>query len=84
MIRAKFLCRKKSQMQISAYSEEQQRYITGMGYEVELDVVYAGSEENDRYFCQTPFGKLTLGLLNEAAADQIVPGKFYYMDITEA
>ena len=50
------------------------------GYEVNLSAVYAGTEENDKYFNATPYGQITMGILNESAAAQFVPNQYYYVD----
>lgn len=46
--------------------------------------VTSGSPENESFFKYTPSGKLELATINPEAAKQFVPGKSYYLDITEA
>lgn len=53
-------------------------------YKIEGHAVYTGSEENNKFFNATPYGKLELGVLNKAAADQIEPGNDYYITIEKA
>lgn len=43
-----------------------------------------GSEENKAFFAATPSGELKLGVVNDAAVAGLVPGKSYYIDISEA
>lgn len=45
--------------------------------------VTSGSPENESFFKWTPGGKLELSTVNPEAAKQFVPGKQYYIDITE-
>lgn len=54
--------------------------------EVELVAVYPDKEtpENKSYWENTPSGKLTMNITNPAAFSQFVPGKNYYLDISEA
>jgi hypothetical protein len=54
------------------------------GYAVIFYAVYAGSEENDKYFQATPSGSIVLQVLNEQAASFIEIGKNYYIDFTTA
>lgn len=51
---------------------------------IELTPVTSGSKENADFFKYTPFGELKLGTVNPEAAKQFIPGKEYYLDITEA
>ncbi len=44
--------------------------------------VIGGSEENKSFWKYTPSGRLELNILNENVA--FVPGKEYYVDISEA
>jgi hypothetical protein len=52
--------------------------------EVKLSPVTAGSEENKTFWRWTPSGSITLGVLNQAAADQFVLGREYYIDFVTA
>ena len=54
------------------------------GYTLLFYAVYAGSEENDKYFKATPSALFTLQPLNEAAAANFEFGKQYYVDFTAA
>lgn len=53
------------------------------GSTIELYPVFTGSAENEEFFKYTPFGSLKMGIVNPEAAKQFVPGKEYYIDITE-
>lgn len=67
--RAKFIC---NSVTIRAHG----------GREVALGVVYAGSDENNRFAKATPSGTLTMQVDNPGAACQFEPGKSYYVDFT--
>ena len=54
------------------------------GFRISMRPVTCGSPENADFFKRTPFGQLEMGTINEKAAKQFVPGKEYYIDITEA
>lgn len=54
------------------------------GENVELEAVTSGSEENDSFFKWTPYGKLSMGTVNENAIKQFEVGKEYYIDISLA
>lgn len=69
-IRAKFKCSSKTE-----YPH---------GYKVELDPVTQGSEENEKFFKYTPYGKLEIGTINPEVASQIEVGKEYFIDISLA
>jgi hypothetical protein len=49
-----------------------------------LEAVMSGSKENEDFFKYTPFGRLQLGIVNEAALSQIEQDKEYYIDISPA
>ncbi len=49
-----------------------------------LIAVSDGSEENKKFFRWTPNGKITIGILNPEAWQQLELGKCYYVDFTEA
>lgn len=68
MARCKFKCISKNQ--------------TESGFEVTMEPVTHGSAENEKYFKWTPYGKLNFGTLNAEAAERLIPGKEYYLDIT--
>ena len=71
MVRAKVMIKEKKET-------------AGGAFEITADVVVGGSEENDKYFVFTPYGELKLGTLNAGAADQLVVGQEYYLDLTPA
>jgi hypothetical protein len=50
--------------------------------QVAMEVVYGGSEENQKFFKYTPGGQLLFSTINPEAAKQIEQGKEYYIDIT--
>jgi hypothetical protein len=50
-------------------------------YNYEFHAVYAGSEENAKFFAYTPSGSLTIGSFRD---DLFEPGKEYYIDIQPA
>lgn len=54
------------------------------GEHVELEAVTSGSEENGAFFKWTPYGKLSMGTVNENAVKQFEVGKEYYLDFTPA
>ena len=51
---------------------------------VSLSPVISGSEENERFYKQTPSGGLKLSTINAAAIKQFELGKEFYVDITPA
>jgi hypothetical protein len=54
------------------------------GFNVELHPVTGGSEENEKFYKDTPYGKLELGLLGEEQAKAFDVGGEYYLDISAA
>ncbi len=70
MVRAKFYVEEKTQV--------------STGYRVKMLAVYAGTEENDKYFEATPYGSLEIGIFNEEAAKHFEVGKYYYLDFVHA
>lgn len=56
------------------------------GADVSLAVVYDTNlqTENGRFTKATPSGKITMRVDNPDAAIQFVPGKYYYVDFSEA
>lgn len=40
------------------------------------------SSENGKFYSATPWGEITLGTVNQAAASQLVPGAEVYVDFT--
>lgn len=51
---------------------------------IRLDAVMSGSPENEQFFRFTPSGQLTLAVVNPAAAEQLLVGQEYYLDLTPA
>lgn len=68
--RAKFVCVQKQQ--------------ASEGYEIHLEAVTGGSEENESFFDYTPAGQINIGIVNEAASKVFEVGKEYYVDFTPA
>lgn len=54
------------------------------GTRVTLLPVVDGSEENKEFFRWTPGGSISLDTVNDAAAEQFVPGAEVYVDFTPA
>jgi len=52
--------------------------------EVTLHPVTCGSEENDKFFEFTPYGAITMGVINPEAIKQFEIGKEFYVDFTPA
>ena len=50
-------------------------------YSAKFSAVASGSPENNSFFAATPAGSLSVSTVRE---DIFVPGKSYYLDITEA
>ncbi|PZV19180.1 MAG: hypothetical protein DCF22_00500 [Leptolyngbya sp.] len=72
-IRAKFQCESKEHDTIDPSHGN-----------VTLRAVYAGSEENEKFFNLTPAASISLATLNPEAFAQFEPGKQYYVDFTQA
>lgn len=51
---------------------------------VKLVPVMGGSEENKRFYEASPSGQIELGTINQAALEQFVIGKEFYVDFTLA
>jgi hypothetical protein len=71
MVRCKFWCNENAKME-------------GEGFRITFHAVTNGNEENRRFFKYTPTGLLQFQTINEEAAKQIIEGKSYYVDISEA
>lgn len=57
--------------------------ITGFGATIRANVVYGGSEENDRYFEATPGGSMELEVVKkDIALESFQPGTEFYADLT--
>ena len=54
------------------------------GHGVKLEPVTSGSEENKEFYKYTPYGVIELNTINDAASDQFILGKEYYIDFTLA
>ncbi len=53
-------------------------------FDVELNAVTSGSDENKQFFKYTPSGNLRLFTVNEVAGSQFVVGGEYYIDLFRA
>lgn len=56
------------------------------GYRVDLSPVYDSNpdSENGKFYQATPWGQITLGTMNPAAAEQFLPGTEFFVDFTKA
>jgi len=54
------------------------------GYEIKLNAVISGSEENKNFYRHTPNGRLELSIVNNDTANCFEVGKEYYVDFTKA
>jgi hypothetical protein len=70
MVRAKFKCVEKTQME--------------SGEKIKLHPVTGGSPENENFFKWTPFGQIEIGILNENASKEFEVGQEYLVDFTKA
>lgn len=70
MVRCKFVCVSKTE--------------TKDGFTVSFQPVTCGSEENEKFFKYTPFGKMEFGTINPESAKKLIPGKEYFIDISES
>jgi hypothetical protein len=70
MVRAKFKCTVKVE--------------TGDTAHIVFEPVVSGSKENEDFYKYTPAGRIDLGVVNEAAANQFEQGKEYYIDFSVA
>jgi hypothetical protein len=70
MVRCKFKCTQKTE--------------TTGGFQVTLEPVTCGSQENEQFFKWTPWGKMEFGTINEEAAKQFEVGKEYFIDLSPA
>lgn len=52
--------------------------------DIQLYPVVGGSEENKKFYTNTPGGSILLNVVNPEAAKQFEIGKEYYVDFTEA
>ena len=76
MVIAKFTCIQKAEKTFGPEDEK--------GYDIHLYAVSGGSEEGQKFFKYTPYGEITMGVLNPAAAAQFEEGKDYYVEFKEA
>lgn len=53
-------------------------------YEVKAQPVTGGSPDNDAFYASTPYGQLSMGGVSEQVANQLEPGKEYYLTIEPA
>jgi hypothetical protein len=58
---------------------------SGNGVRIDLHPVYDSdpNSENGKFFNATPWGHITLGTMNAAAAAQFTPGAEFYVDFME-
>lgn len=54
------------------------------GYDVTLQAVTSGSEENDQFFNYTPYGQIQMTVITAEAAKQFYERGTYYVDFTLA
>jgi hypothetical protein len=54
---------------------------TEEGYNITLGAVTSGSPENEQFWKYTPAGSLNFNTINGSAAEQLIEGKEYYVDI---
>ena len=59
----------------SLCTEDDYPCLTKKGHKITLMAVTCGSAENENFFNLTPFGKIDLAIVNDAAAEQFVVGK---------
>ena len=57
--------------------------MSGGGFKIKLNPIYTGSEEDKAFFKYTPFGEITLGLINSDVATQFKVDSYFYVDFTE-
>lgn len=72
MVRAKFKC------------EEVKAQPDSLGTTITLTPVTSGSEENEKFFKYTPWGKIEMGTINVEASQYFEVGTEYYIDFTKA
>lgn len=53
-------------------------------WDIKLNPVVGNTEENKSFYAATPSGEITLGTVNENAANAFEPGKDYYVTFEEA
>lgn len=53
-------------------------------YDITLNPVVSGSEENQRFYAATPNGEIKLITVNESAANTFEPGAEYYVNFEKA
>jgi hypothetical protein len=58
--------------------------VKGGGGTVKLSPVTSGSEENKQFYLYTPGGSISLSTVNPKVMAELVPGKQFYVDFTEA
>lgn len=73
MTRCKFKCHEVSKI-VDFYNSE--KFL----YTAKFSPVTSGSEENKKFFAATPSGSLSIGTYSE---DLFMPGKEYYLDISD-
>lgn len=58
--------------------------ISNFGQSIELEPVTHGSPENERFYKETPGGKIVLSTINKNAGLQFKPDDEFYVDFTKA
>lgn len=53
-------------------------------YDINLNPVTSGSEENKQFYAATPSGNITLSTVNESVASEMEPGKNFYVTFEAA
>lgn len=78
MVRAKFTCVKKIPANLGSGPSDVE------GFEIVLEPVTCGSDENETFYKYTPWGRIELGTVNVTAAERFEEGKEYYIDFSPA
>lgn len=79
-VRAKFNVTKVAKMKWG--TDAQGRKATG--YEITMQPVTGGTEEDRAFWQATPSGEIRMSVLNAAAGEQFEPGDTYYVDFQKA
>ena len=68
-------------------NKETQQWEPAVLWSIKMSPVYANNDpehENSKFWDASPSGGLTLGTINEEAADKFETGREYYIDISPA
>lgn len=79
MVRCKFRCQSKTESETSVWNGVKSE--VQMVYAYKFFAVTSGSDENKQFFASTPSGSLDITAVR---SDLFVPGKEYYLDLSEA